>query len=85
MRVFGPTERHRSRTCLASGYDAVLVLKTVLVSGMTPHGQRDSDVPHSGARRAVRQSNASGAQDQPIGRSRRGPSVAGAARFRGSL
>ena len=22
------TERHRSRTCLASGYDAVLVLKT---------------------------------------------------------
>jgi len=25
---FGLTERHRSRTCLASGYDAVLVLKT---------------------------------------------------------
>ena len=25
---FGSTERHRSRTCLASGYDAVLVLKT---------------------------------------------------------
>ena len=23
-----PTERHRSRTCLASGYDAALVLKT---------------------------------------------------------
>jgi hypothetical protein len=27
-RTFGSTERHRSRTCLASGYDAVLVLKT---------------------------------------------------------
>jgi hypothetical protein len=27
-RAFGSTERHRSRTCLASGYDAVLVLKT---------------------------------------------------------
>ena len=26
--VFLETERHRSRTCLASGYDAVLVLKT---------------------------------------------------------
>jgi hypothetical protein len=25
---FQLTERHRSRTCLASGYDAVLVLKT---------------------------------------------------------
>jgi hypothetical protein len=25
---FALTERHRSRTCLASGYDAVLVLKT---------------------------------------------------------
>jgi hypothetical protein len=24
---FGLTERHRSRTCLASGYDAVLVSK----------------------------------------------------------
>jgi hypothetical protein len=26
--IFAFTERHRSRTCLASGYDAVLVLKT---------------------------------------------------------
>jgi hypothetical protein len=25
------TERHRSRTCLASGYDAVLVLKFCVV------------------------------------------------------
>jgi hypothetical protein len=25
--IFAFTERHRSRTCLASGYDAVLVLK----------------------------------------------------------
>src|SRR6266511_1275661 len=28
-RSDGSAERHRSRTCLASGYDAVLVLKTV--------------------------------------------------------
>jgi hypothetical protein len=27
-RFRGSTERHRSRTCLASGYDPVLVLKT---------------------------------------------------------
>ena len=29
------TERHRSRTCLAPGYDAVLVLKTALEFSVT--------------------------------------------------
>jgi hypothetical protein len=35
-------ERHRSRTCLASGYDAVLVLKTNWGTGPS-RSERDSN------------------------------------------
>src|SRR6266480_693178 len=42
----GLTERHRSRTCLASGYDAVLVLKTSWGTGP----RRSAAEPSSEAR-----------------------------------
>ncbi len=40
-RSDGSAERHRSRTCLASGYDAVLVLKT---SGSRPEGSSSAQL-----------------------------------------
>jgi hypothetical protein len=49
---FWSTERHRSRTCLASGYDAVLVLKT---SWGTGPGRSDEEL--SRALRAENRSN----------------------------
>jgi len=40
--AFCSTERHRSRTCLASGYDAVLVLKTSWGTGPS-HSTADTN------------------------------------------
>src|SRR6266480_936630 len=42
------TERHRSRTCLASGYDAVLVLKTSWGTGPGRSGGELTDGSPSG-------------------------------------
>jgi hypothetical protein len=67
--VFGSTieaERHRSRTCLAPGYDAVLVLKTARVIGAMRHPQSDCTLPHVGARRPVRQSDACGIKRKDV-------------------
>jgi hypothetical protein len=36
MALHARAERHRSRTCLASGYDAVLVLKDCRVGDVSP-------------------------------------------------
>jgi hypothetical protein len=42
------TERHRSRTCLASGYDAVLVLKTSWGTGPSRSAADTTSFPCSG-------------------------------------
>jgi hypothetical protein len=43
--AFAQTERHKSRTCLASGYDAVLVLKVCEVTCSSSQERRFGGAP----------------------------------------